>query len=107
MTKGETVGQNKGREPMFLDDWYDHIDGDPEVIETVDELLARLRSYKVVKLDFYRRMVTEYRGWKPLSLADYALKVHGSQLQIVKRELERARQAQNKRVTRAYKLTPK
>lgn len=89
---------------MNIDDWYDWIDGDPDVTETVDDMFKRLRSYKVVKLDFYRRMVTEYRGWKPLSMKEYAHTLQCSQKDIIRRELERARQAANKRVLRQSKL---
>lgn len=88
---------------MYLDDWEDWIDGDPEVTETVDAMFQRLRSYDVVKLDFYRRMMKEYRGWKPMTLKDYALHVQSSQIQIIKRELDKARQATNDRIKRQTK----
>lgn len=87
---------------MRVDDYYDDVDDTTN--ETVDQLFARLRSYSVVKLDFYRRMMTEYKGWKPLSLEDYALKLRGSQKEIIERELRKARMAANARVIRQNKL---
>lgn len=89
---------------MNLDDFYNYLDGDSEVTETVDEMFKRLRSYKVVKLDFYRRMMRDYKGWKPLTLEEYTLQLRGTQKQIIERELRKAREAVNKRVIRQNNL---
>lgn len=89
---------------MMLDDWYDWVDGDPELIETVDDMFKRVRAYKVVKIDFYRRMMTDYRGWKPVSLEDYALHLRSSQREIIERELRKARMAGNARIIRQNNL---
>lgn len=89
---------------MNISDFMDYLDGDPEVNETVDGMLKRLRSQKVVKLEFYRKMVIQYKGWRPVTLEEYALQLRGTQKQIIERELRKAREAANKRVIRQNNL---
>ena len=91
---------------MTIDDFIDYLDGDPEMNETVDNAIKRICSREVVLLDSYRKLVTQYRGWKPLPLKDYAEKLNGTRFTAMKLELAQQRKEDNEKVKRSHRLKP-
>lgn len=89
------------------DEMIKMLDEDPEVTLTVDQAIANIKSAPIASLSAYRTLATQYKGWKPQSMEDYIDRINGSEFRAKQLEMEQQRKADNKRVTRAYRLPVK
>jgi hypothetical protein len=87
-----------------IDELISLIDKDPEVTVTVDDAIRNTKAGDVVSLGYFRFLKETYKGWKPVSMEDYAAQLRGNQKEIIERELRKARMAANKRVIRQNNL---
>lgn len=87
---------------MRVDDWYEDID--EALGETVDAMFDRLRKAEVVSLDHYRKVMKEYKSWKPLPMKEYRDKLWMTKIEFECRE---ARRAENKRILPSFKAGDK
>lgn len=83
------------------------LDKDKEYKMTIEQTISNIKAGDVVSLSYYRSVVTNYMGWKPLSMKDYVAKLNGTRFQAMQLELELQRKRDNDKVKRANRLTTK
>lgn len=83
---------------MKLSDIHNILDGDPDVVITVDEAILWCKQAPVVKLSYYRYLVETYKGWKPKPLDLVAALWRKDTEQVVKLTILLRRTLKNRRL---------
>lgn len=78
------------------------LDDDEMDLDDLDKAVSRwlntAKTHDVISFSYVRRLKRDYQGWKPVSLAEYRLKLRGDQIALKKFREDVKRRARNERI---------